>query len=205
MIESLGEAGVSDTLWTALLALQGEAIHIQKNAEAAIESKTGRSYKFKYATLAKVHSVVLPRLDHYKLLWLTEPTGTTLKYRLRHIPSDQEIGGEIEFPQAVTPQSYGAWVSYLRRYALMSVLNLVPTETDNDAQPRVERAASDRKLTQAQTAKIVEAITSAEPMIPNFDLFLTAAGVSTNRDDWTQATAFKIRQALDARKTNAES
>ena len=181
------------TLWTALLALQGEAIHIQKNAEAAIESKTGRSYKFKYATLAKVHSVVLPRLDHYKLLWLTEPTGAALKYRLRHIPSDQEIGGEIEFPQAVTPQSYGAWVSYLRRYALMSVLNLVPTETDTDGKP-----APAPRMSAAQRKAFITELDTLGAKAP---LVLTAAGVSTRSSDWTPDDAVKIRQALDRKDT----
>ena len=55
-------------LWAALLAIQGEALQIQQDAEGQVGTR-----RYNYGSLKAVNQKVLPRLSHYGLVWVTQP------------------------------------------------------------------------------------------------------------------------------------
>ncbi len=192
-----------ENLWTALLAVQGEAIRIQKNAEAEVQTKTGRTYKYKFATLALIHEHVLPVLTKYGLLWRTLPSlvdgKPALAYSMMHVATGGAEEGVMSLALGANagPQEQGSGLSFARRYALMSVLNLVPTETDDDG-ARANRS-EDRKLSEANRVKVLDELGAA---VGKWDLFVASVGVSSVATEWTRSDALKIRAALDKRKAN---
>lgn len=206
LLEGLAANGSSpsnDNLWTALLAVQSEAIRLQKDAEADIQSRSGRSYKYKYLTLAKLTESVLPVLTRHGLLWRTLPVlvgeKSCLAYSMRHVSSGESEDGvmTLALSGSAGPQEQGSGISFARRYALMAVLNLVPLETDDDG--RHAQATEEHKLSAGQRVKITDALKG----VAQIGLFLSAAGVSTDPDDWTRGDALKIRRALDAQTVTA--
>jgi hypothetical protein len=196
-----------DTLWTALLALQGEALTIQKDTDGQIGSRT-----YKYAGLGGINEQLLPRLTHYGLLWLTEPAMIPergyrpgLKYTLTHVKTGEALTGLVDLcvGDDPNPQEAGSGYSYMRRYTLMCLLNLVARDTDDDGakasvRPGARRApAIGRPLSEAERNKVMSAVLEAEPK--DFELLLASVGVSSDPSRWTSTDALRIRHAIDER------
>jgi hypothetical protein len=134
---------VSDTktLLEAMLAVQAEAPTLKKDA-------TNPHFKSKYAPLDTIVETIGPILARHGLVWSTKPsfdetTGEpTLKYRLAHAPSKEFDEGEMKLLLSKgDPQGQGSAITYARRYALVSVLNLVADdEDDGNAASQGQRA-----------------------------------------------------------------
>jgi hypothetical protein len=128
MTEPLGLMG-------ALLAVQGELPKLTKDAEGQIGTR-----KYRYLTLDKLHEEVLPVLNKNGLVWLTLPGyddngDPHLAYEIRHVPSDEKIGGKMRLLLANRdPQGQGSGLTYARRYSLLAVIGAVGDEDDDGAQ-----------------------------------------------------------------------
>lgn len=122
-------------LTEALTALQANLPVIGKGNTATVPTKTGGSYKYKYATLDEVSAAILPLLSENGLAWVTGPTlhegAFTLHYQLRHT-SGEVFEGFYPLPN-VSPQEIGSAVTYARRYALCAVTGVAPGGDDDDA------------------------------------------------------------------------
>jgi hypothetical protein len=155
------EAQAPATLTEALMQWQGEAHQVSKDAEA----DTGK-YKYKYLTLDKLLEEVLPKLTELGLLWQTSPAANEqgvpiLRYSLTFVATEGQISGT--FPLMVkpgaTPQDLGGALTYARRYALVTVLNIGQPDDDG----RVDRAPGGaggsqtgvRRLTKAKAEQLV--------------------------------------------------
>lgn len=137
------------TLFAALAQFQSQCPAIKKDSEA------GTKFKYKYGSLPHV-------LDEIKThmaaagLGFTQPIVTVdekefIKTILFHVADDKTLESMIELPdfkfdQMNVMQSKGSIITYLRRYALMSILGIVAEEDDNDAQ-------GDGKKTAKSTSK----------------------------------------------------
>jgi hypothetical protein len=118
-------------LLDAMLAVQAEAPTLKKDA-------TNPAFRSKYAPLDTIVETINPLLVKNGLVWSTMPsfdatTGEpTLKYELAHAPSGQSKDGEMKLLLSKgDPQGQGSAITYARRYALVSVLNLVADDDDD--------------------------------------------------------------------------
>lgn len=134
-------------LATALCSFQGEVEKINKEA-------TNPFFKSKYATLANILDVIREPLHKNGLSFVQFPTGQFgLVTRLMH-NSGEWLEAEYEMqPTKNTPQEIGSCITYMRRYALGSILGLNIDEDDDGnaaskptTQPQQTETNEDRKV-----------------------------------------------------------
>lgn len=141
------------SLAAALAQFQRDLPSVVKSETATVPTKTGGSYKYSYADLAKVSAVVLPRLGAVGLSFSAKPTLNAdgkfvLAYRLLHTSGEFEAG-EYPLPQSGTAQEHGSAITYGRRYTLCSVTGVAPDEDDDGAAASNTRTVvSDRRSAQ---------------------------------------------------------
>lgn len=121
-------------LYAALLKAQAEFPTIPKDASNSyFKSKDGKPSR--YATLDSIRKTIQPTLVKYGLV-LIQPTvlfgdDWVLETKLIHATSGEWIttGMPINLNQA--PQQTGSHMTYLRRYSICSLLNIVADEDDD--------------------------------------------------------------------------
>jgi len=199
-MDSNGAEGDKPELWAALLALQAEALAIQRDAEGQIQNR-----KYKYATLTALNEKMLPRLAHYGLLWTTKPIRDedgehALAYRMLHVASGERETGimGLGVDTQATPQMIGSAITYMRRYSFMAILNVVPVETDDDG-AKVPRAAAERKLTERRRTNALSKLLARFDSLQTVELFLGSIGVTTRSEEWTDSDLLKMKRGLEKR------
>lgn len=126
-------------LFAAILEVQKAATTLPKDRSVTVKTKTGGEYTYSYTPLDTIVEKVGPLLAANGLVWITKPSfnaqlGPTLVYKLAHAPSGEAEGGEMPLMLAEEDaQGMGSALTYMRRYALCAVLNLV-AEMDDDGQ-----------------------------------------------------------------------
>lgn len=107
--------------------------------------KDSQAYGYKYADLPAILEVINPLLKEHGLGFTQIINGIVIKTIIFHVESGETIESNIEIPQGVelkgmNPfQVLGSAITYLRRYALSSMLGLV---TDKDVDITGEQAKS---------------------------------------------------------------
>lgn len=100
--------------------------------------KDSQAYGYKYADLPAIFEVINPIMQECGLGFTQIINGASLKTIVFHIESGEQIESNIDIPQGVdlkgmNPfQVLGSAITYLRRYAISSMLGLV-TDKDTDA------------------------------------------------------------------------
>lgn len=103
---------------TALCSFQGEVEKINKEA-------TNPFFKSKYATLANILDVIREPLHKNGLSFVQFPTDQFgLVTRLMHNSGEWLEAEYVMQPTKNTPQEIGSCITYMRRYALGSILGL---------------------------------------------------------------------------------
>lgn len=120
-----------------LAAFQQDCPVILKDTTAGKDN-----FSYKYADLPAIFAVINPLLDKHKLMF-TQPLEQEEGIRyVRTIIYDLESGEtldtridipEVSFNQMNDYQALGSGITYMRRYALSSVLGII-TDKDTDAQ-----------------------------------------------------------------------
>lgn len=106
--------------------------------EVPVIHKATQGYGYSYSDLPKIFSVINPLLKKHGLGFTQLINGTDLVTVLFHCESGESIESKTEIPQGVQLkgmndfQVLGSAITYLRRYALSSILGLV-TDKDTDA------------------------------------------------------------------------
>jgi hypothetical protein len=110
------------------------AIQKVQNAVPSI-NKDATGYNYKYATLDDIWSSISEEMAKAKLYWTTAMVADGLWTRLSWIDVDkiEFIESIIPFQYDPNPQKVGSVVTYYRRYALVSILNLMLNEDDDGA------------------------------------------------------------------------
>lgn len=91
-------------------------------------------FKSKYAPLETILPAIKEPLKKANLIFTQIPTGICkLKTILIEVESGESLEGEYEMtPTKNDPQGQGSTITYMRRYALVSILGL-NTDEDDDA------------------------------------------------------------------------
>jgi hypothetical protein len=122
-------------LATALAKAQAGMVNPPRNREVEVKTKSGGSYKFKYATLdAIIDAIRKPLTDNG--LWFTQTLENgDGKYRLVTTllhSSGQSLRSETPLLlQDAGNQAFGSALTYMRRYALTAMLGVAADEDDD--------------------------------------------------------------------------
>lgn len=132
---------VTETIYQGLALFQSQCPPIKKDSEA------GTKFKYKYGSLPHVLEQIKPYMAAAGLGFTQPivmdrgPEGPIelIKTILFHVVDEETIESQMELPdfkfdQMNVMQSKGSIITYLRRYAIMSILGIVAEEDDNDAQ-----------------------------------------------------------------------
>jgi len=107
--------------------------------EVPIITKNTDGYGYKYADLPSIFSVIMPLLKKNKLGFYQLMNDNQIKTVLFHTESGETIESNTNIPQGIQLakmnefQVLGSATTYIRRYALSSILGII-TEKDEDAQ-----------------------------------------------------------------------
>lgn len=149
-------------LFAAFAKAQGEYGAVEKSLTAKVASRKGEgsSYSYDYETLADVLAAVREPNARNGLAVMQFPVrkGRVLLVRtmLTHSSGEWMTSDLTVEIFGTDPQSLGSGISYVRRYALKSILGLAATDEDDDGQ----RASEDR---QPKTRDAERPLPSAAP------------------------------------------
>lgn len=131
-------------LYAALARAQSKFKPIAKNREVTIKTKTGGSFRFRYADLEEVNNATRAALAEEGLSIVqpvkSEPSTNAhwLETALVH-KDGAAMTSRVDLKPPTTygdPKEFGAAVTYLRRYAITSLLNLAADDDlDANGQP----------------------------------------------------------------------
>jgi hypothetical protein len=139
------DAGV----YAAILEVQKAVGTLPKDKTARVQTKAGGEYTYSYSALDTIVEAIRELLGEHGLVWTSKPAGTheapTLSYKLVCVTDGSSEAGEMPLyvGQDPTPQAMGSAITYARRYALVSVLNLV-ADDDDDGQAAQGHATQHR-------------------------------------------------------------
>ena len=136
--------------------------------EVPVIHKATQGYGYSYADLPKVFEVINPLLKKHGLGFTQLVGNGDIKTVVFHIQSGEQVETTTNIPQGVQLkgmnefQVLGSAITYIRRYALSSMLGLVTDKDTDAATPKEEKEAKKPELTAATFKKTVEAITQGQ-------------------------------------------
>ena len=126
-----------ENLASSLLAFQSDVPKIERSRKIVVTTKTGGHYSFSYAPLETILHIAQPQLAKNGLSisqLLSSIDGRPALETLLLHTSGETLRAVFPLPIGghESPQEIGSLISYMRRYALISILGLA-TEEDDDA------------------------------------------------------------------------
>lgn len=179
------------SLFEALVAFQAEAPTLEKDRTVEVPTKKGGTYSYSYTPLDSIVEKIGPLLHKNQLAWLAKPSwlenvGPTLKYKLVHGPSHEFEEGEMPLilGEEADAQAMGSAITYMRRYALCSVLNLVADADDDGALASANgrRGGSSRPASPKQLDYVKSLLKRQKATVADIRAMLKGAGVSIAPD-----------------------
>lgn len=179
-------------LYAAILAVQGEAPTLPKDKTATVPTKKGGEYSYSYTALDTIVEKIEPLLHKNGLVWLAKPSwradlGPSLKYKLAHAPTGEVEADEMPLMLAedADAQALGSAITYMRRYALVSVLNLVADTDDDGALAKASggaRNGSSRPASEKQLALVKKLLKEKRVPAAGIRVLLVDAGVANTEN-----------------------
>lgn len=120
----------TNELFSALSVFQGEYKQVKFDAEVKVQTKSGSSYSFEYATLSGIIETLRPTLTKNGLSVIQTFDDKTLETILCH-KSGQWILSRIPLNLQGNNQEQGAEITYKRRYAYACVCGITADEDDD--------------------------------------------------------------------------
>lgn len=114
----------------ALAKAQGEFAPVEKNRTVKVETKTGGSYTFAYATLDAVLAATRPALAKHGIALTQLVDNGWLRTILIH-ESGESLETDLSLPNVESPQAFGSALTYMRRYAVVAILGVCAEEDDD--------------------------------------------------------------------------
>lgn len=138
-------------LFAALMNAQAEFPVIKKDQTASIASSRA-NYKYLYADLTQVQQAITPILKKHGLVLITPVVGNTLVTCLMLPISSEWMIAEWPIKLSGTPQQWGSEVTYVRRYSIGAMLNLVIDEDDDGGAASQPQQQESRQTNQQKSA-----------------------------------------------------
>jgi hypothetical protein len=220
--ESIGK------LVEALNAARKTIKPIQKGKKAEIATKAGGKFSYSYADLADVlESVSAPLAANGLAIIQTTRVngGFQLVTTLAH-SSGEWIEGEMPLPgEDGDARSLGSWLTYLRRYAVCSILSIAAEDDDdgeraaprtrtapqpaNDALKPLRQEVYDKASELEQRiGQSIEAHVKAASQFPGKDgkprFFVDPFDPSLGSEKWLKTTLSKLVRELEKTEPGAE-
>ena len=117
-------------------------LEIQKEMPKIGKDGDNPYFSSSYLTLGKLLDKVLPIMQKHNVLLLQTPSAVITDSNLFGTLKTEMIDGETDdllfssemllATKSQDPQAQGSAITYARRYALMTILGIVPAETDDD-------------------------------------------------------------------------
>lgn len=203
-------------LYAALATAQGNFRPIVKNRSVQVRMKSGGTYAFRYADLEEITSATRPALAAAGLSVLhplqTEDNGKTYMQTILAHKDGGVIASRVELPAPTSyndPKEFGAASSYLRRYAVSSLLGLAADDDlDENGRDAATGAGADTEadtvgaLTEGLIAGARQTTTDADALAFWKNNAAKLAKYPNAFEELKQAVA-KHRKALGAATTNA--
>lgn len=121
-------------LTQALCKFHTQIETISKTALVDMRLNNGARKRYKYATLQSILDMISGPLAENELNIFQFPTGEhELTTILSHVSGEFIASTYKMVPAKVTPQEIGSAITYQRRYAIVSILNLNIGDDDDDA------------------------------------------------------------------------
>ena len=127
----------------------------QQEVPVILKETTG--YGYKYADLPAIFAVINPLLKKNGLGFYQSVEGVSVKTVIFHTESGEQIESSTSIPQGVVLkgmndfQVLGSAITYIRRYAISSMLGLI-TDKDTDAGGEQEKTVA-KKESNKETAE----------------------------------------------------
>lgn len=134
--------------------------------ECPIIHKTTKGYGYSYADLPTIIEKITPLLKKHELGFTQLINGNSIITVVFHYPTGQTIESTadlfsgLDFKGMNQLQVYGSQLSYMRRYALTSILGIVSdSDTDGQGQPKKKaEKPTERTLNDQQFIRAVQAV-----------------------------------------------
>jgi hypothetical protein len=142
-------------LFKSLAAFQQEVPVIHKGTQG---------YGYSYADLPKIFEVINPLLQKHGLGFTQLINGQQIVTVLFHSESGEQIDSQTDIPQGVQLkgmndfQVLGSAITYLRRYALSSILGIVTDKDVDAAGEQVKPVKTEAKKPTIQGERFLKAI-----------------------------------------------
>jgi len=142
-------------LFKSLAAFQQEVPVIHKGTQG---------YGYSYADLPKIFEVINPLLQKHGLGFTQLINGQQIVTVLFHSESGEQIDSQTDIPQGVQLkgmndfQVLGSAITYLRRYALSSILGIVTDKDVDAAGEQVKAVKTEAKMPTIQGERFLKAI-----------------------------------------------
>jgi hypothetical protein len=143
--------------------------------ECPIIHKSAKGYGYSYADLPTIIEKITPLLKKYELGFTQIIQGTSIMTVVFHFPTGQTIESTadlfvgLDFKGMNQLQVYGSQLSYMRRYALTSILGIVSdSDIDGQGQPKKKaEKATDKALNDQQFIRAIQAVNNGTLSIDN--------------------------------------
>jgi hypothetical protein len=146
-------------LFKSLAAFQQEVPVIHKGTQG---------YGYSYADLPKIFEVINPLLQKHGLGFTQLINGQQIVTVLFHCESGEQIDSQTDIPQGVQLkgmndfQVLGSAITYLRRYALSSILGIVTDKDVDAAGEQIKKEVKKPAIDNARFEKAIESIRNSE-------------------------------------------
>lgn len=118
----------------ALVEFHKKVGKVVKDSIGKIQTKSGASYSYKYATISSILDAVQESLNECGLSVIQFPVGEYgLETMLSHTSGEYMISAYTMKPANETPQGHGSRLTYQRRYAMAAILGINIDEDDDGA------------------------------------------------------------------------
>lgn len=178
--------------------------------EVPVIHKDTQGYNYSYADLPTIFEVINPLLKEHGLGFYQAVNGTNIKTVVFHAESGETIESETAIPQGVQMnkmndfQVLGSAITYIRRYALSSLLGLVTDKDTDGAGDQIKSPAtaskhkSDTKVPTPEeaTATALEKIKNAKSIKELQDLDKKITDSKYIPEDKKIDLAFELQEAI---------
>lgn len=136
--------------------------------EVPVIHKGTTGYGYSYADLPAIFEIINPLLKKHGLGFTQMVNGTAIKTIIFHIESGETIESTTDIPQNVQLskmnefQVLGSAITYIRRYALSSILGLVTDKDTDAAGEQVKKETPKAKATESTVKAMLEAISQGK-------------------------------------------